>query len=264
MQTSRRPRAVSRRMRNNNSRGVGGTSSLTTSGSNSRVSLPKTTYCEIPRSVVAFPDVYTAWFKTTVENGFSGSVASQNTYHLNSPAFTFGPQVNWTGAFANNYPSGMSYLLGTPSAGGSTAPYALASTIEYDWQVDLVNIASVAAYVTLIPAYSISLTGMSQATLAEQRGALQILVPPNNTAQPLKLRSSGKISELFGTTAGEVLNNQLSYAQAVGALPLYSVYMHLIVSSVDGSTSCAMQTKSTVWLKIRYSRNNPYTTSPPT
>jgi len=253
-----------RRNRRLPNRGTNRQSTIIGSGSNASSTLQKLTKCVVPKSSLAFPDVYQAWFKTVVENGISGSAASQNTYHLNSPAFTFGPQTNWTGAFSNNYPAGLSYLLGTSQAGGSTGPYAFCSTLDYDWSVDLYNIGTVAAYVTLVPSWNISLTGMSQSTLAEQRGAAQILVPPTNNSNPMKLRVRGSIAELMATSPSFIRNDTLTYAQAVGALPLYSVYMHLIVGSVDGTTSCAMQVKNTIFQHLRLTRINPFTSAQPT
>lgn len=232
------------------------------SGSNASVSLPKLVRCVIPRTTCIFPDTYVAWSKTVVESTMNSAASTQNSYHLNSPAFNFGPQAQWTGAYANNYPSGLSYLLGSTAAAGSVAPYAHSTVVEYEWFLDLTNIAAATAVVTVIPSYNNTLTGMTTATLSEQRGAIQLLCPPSMNT-PLRMTSRGRISDLIGVTETEIMNDTLTYGQAVGALPSYNFYMHIVASSVDGSTVTSMQTRSTVFLKLKLSTLNPFSSAAP-
>jgi hypothetical protein len=239
----------------------GGSGTTSTSPYIATSSFSRPTHCSIPRGPQIFPDILDTHSKTLVDLGMSGSAASQHTYHLNSPAKFFGPQVNWTGAFADNVPAGMYYLLSSNTVAGSVAPYFLACTHDIDIEYEFININTIAAYVTLLPSYQVSLSGMSQSQLAEQRGAVQIFVPASQ-AQVYKIRAHYSVRDVLGIKQEEVLNNS-NYRQLAGALPPISIYGHLIVSSVDGATTVAMQTKATFMCHTRYTTTNSFVTSVP-
>jgi hypothetical protein len=220
------------------------------------------TRCSLPRGIQLFPDVLDTHMRTIVELGMSGSAASQHSYHLNSPAKQFGPQVNWTGAFTDNVPAGIFYLLSSNTTAGSVAPYFLACTTEIQYELELININSIAAYATVVPSYQVSLSGMTQSQLAEQRGAVQQIVPASQAILPPKIKGRYSVHEIYGTTRNEVLTNS-NYRQLAGSLPPISMYLHLIVASVDGTTSVAMQTKSTFTFTTRFSTINSFVTTVP-
>jgi len=235
---------------------------ITNSGGNASSVLRPLTLCSINSSNGPFADSYFATFKTVIESGLSGAATSSQSYHLNSPAIQFGPQVNWAGAFANNYPSGLAYMLGSNVTTGSSAPYSHSTVLDFDWGVDMTNATAVAAYITLIPSLSPSLSSMTSATLGEQRGATQILIPPG-TLIPLRMRSSGRIHELFGVSAMEVSNALPAYSQIVATLPSSLCYMHIVASSIDGTTPVIINTRTTVFLRLRLSGINPWNTNAP-
>jgi hypothetical protein len=214
------------------------------------------TMCTVPRGMQFFPDTFNCCSKTVIGLGLSGSVASQHTYHLNSPAYQFGPQVNWTGAFATNVPAGISYLLSSNASGGSVAPYFYCTTHAIDFEIECINIQTISAYVTVVVSYDPSLSTMTQSQISEQRGAVQILVPPSNSTIPYKIRGLYNLSEILGVAHTEVLND-VQYRQPAGSLPAQSIYLHVIVASVDGSTTCAMQTRQsfTFWHKFTVANN---------
>lgn len=253
--SGRRPRRIQRLQSRPSPSLPTNSSPITGSGTIAQNTLGALTSCTTPRNALAFPDIYTSWFKTTIDSVFgTGVITSGNTYHLNSPAFQFGPQIDFTGAFANNYPSSMAYLLSSAVASGSGCPYNRSTVLEYDWNLDVINIAASSCYVTLLPSLFNSYSTMPTATLSEQRGAVQVLVPSKNIL-PIRMRQSGKIGDLFGTDAIES-RDLYPFSQQVGGLPGFSCYMHVIVTSVDG-TNVDCQVKSTVFLKIRYSGLNP-------
>jgi hypothetical protein len=220
------------------------------------------TRCTLPRGLQFFPDILDCHSRTIVELGMSGAAASQHSYHLNSPMKLFGPQINWTGAFADNVPAGASYLFSSNTTAGSVAPYFLCCTSEIEYELELVNINTIAAYVTVLPSYQASLSGMTQSQLAEQRGAVQAIIPASQAILPPKIKGRYSIKEIYGTTQNEVLTNS-NYRQIAGSLPPVSMYLHLIVSSVDGSTTVAMQTKSSFRFSHRFSNINSFVTTVP-
>lgn len=258
-QTQRKPRKIKNRSGQNGR--IQGASSAQPSTLTARFAQP--VHCVIPRGPQLFPDTFTSTGKIIIELGMSGAAASQHTYHLNSPAKTFGPQVNWTGAFADNVPAGMSYLLSSNTVAGSTAPYFYCCTERVDWEYQFININTIGAYVTILPSFQVSLSGMTQSQLAEQRGAVQTIIPASQGIIPPVIRGSYSVQEVFGTTTSEVLNNS-NYRQTAGALPPISMYLHLIVASVDGTTSVAMQTKATFWPRMHFSTINSFSTTVPT
>jgi hypothetical protein len=219
--------------------------------------------CAVPRGLQLFPDIFVAHAKTVIALGLSGSVASQHTFHINSPANLFGPQVNWTGSFVDNVPAGMYYLLSSNAAAGSRSPYLYVCTTDIDYEVELTNIQSIAAYVTVIPSIEASYSGMSQSQLAEQRGAMQVLVQDHNNTMTTKLKGRYAVHEILGTTRHEVVTNA-NYKQTVGALPPLSAYLHFICASVDGATTVAMQAKHTFTMTHRFTAINTFVTTVPT
>jgi len=257
---SRRSRARRTTMRRNP--GNASQRPITNSGSNASSSLRPLSLCSIPNASGPFADSYFATFKTVIETGLNGSATSSQSYHINSPAFSFGPQVNWTGAFANNFPSGLSYLLGSNVPAGSPAPYHNCTTLDYDWSLDLTNATAVAAYITLVPSLSSSLSSMTSPTLGEQRGAVQILIPPG-TLIPLRMRSTGKIHELFGVSSTEISNALPAYSQTSGITPTSLAFMHIVGSSIDGTTPVIINFRMSVFLRLRLSGINPWTTTAP-
>lgn len=224
--------------------------------------LNKLCIARIGKKCQLFPDVLDTHAKTGINVNFSGVVTSQATFHINSPASLFGPQINWTGAFADNAPSGMYYLLSSAAAAGSVAPYLNSCVTHIEFIQEFYNAAAVPAYVTLVPSLNPSLSGMVQSQLAEQKNAVQCLVPPTNNSLPVRLRIAFAIADIFGVGPSEVINNQ-NYYQTAGNLPGLSYYLHTIVSSTDGSTNCAMNTKVIYGCKLRFKSLNPFVTSVP-
>jgi hypothetical protein len=220
--------------------------------------------CKIPRGLQLFPDVLDTHSRTIVDLGLSGSSASQHSYHLNSPAKFFGPQVNWTGAFADNVPAGLAYLLSSNTIAGSVAPYFYCITDTIEAVFELVNIQnSVSCYATVVPSFQASLSGMTQSQLAELRGAVQVLLPANGaTMAPTMIKGNYSVKDILGIQTEEIYNNQ-NYRQTAGNLPPISIYLHLICSSTDGITNCAVQQRVTFTFHNRFVAINNFTTTVP-
>jgi hypothetical protein len=220
--------------------------------------------CRIPKGLQLFPDVLDTHSKIIVDAGLSGSTASQHTYHLNSPAKFFGPQVNWTGAFTDNVPAGLSYLLSSNTNAGSTSPYFYCITDHVEAVFELVNIQnSVSCYATVVPSFQVSLNGMTQSQLAEQRGAVQVLLPATGAAMaPTIIKGRYSVQDILGIKTTEVYDNQ-NYRQIAGSLPPISIYLHLICSSTDGVTNCAVQQRVTFSFHHRLQTTNNFLTTVP-
>jgi len=226
------------------------------------VRMPKPTTVAIGRNSGPFPDIFHNWMKMNVSGILSGTVTASHTFRLNSPYFNFGPQANYTGSFGTNYPNGANWLLGSISPTGSTAPYGVVLTVGYVWELELVNAGTAACKVTLLPSTSASFSGMAASVLAEQRGAAQILCPPNEASIPLRIRSQGKVSELFGEK--DVTQDRFGFTQTQGGFPTYLCYMHYSATSLDGSTNVNMQCNSTIYLQTTFSQLNPMSSNAPT
>jgi len=226
------------------------------------VSMPRPVICSVGRNSGPFPDIFNNYMKMNISAILSGSVTASHTFRLNSPYFGFGPQANYTGAFGTNYPDGANWLLGSISPTGSTAPYGVVLTVGYEWTLELVNSGTAPAKVTLLPSVNASFSGMAASVLAEQRGAAQILVPPNEASVPLRIQSVGNISELFGET--NMYADRFGFTQVQGGFPTYLCYMHYSCTSLDGSTNVNMQCNSTIFLKTRWSQLNPMSSNAPT
>lgn len=156
----------------------------------------------------------------------------------------------------------MYYLLSTNTAGGAVAPYLYANTTHIDYACELININTIAAYVTVIVSIQPTFSGMTQSQLAEQRGAVQVFVPASQAILPIKIRGRYSVAEVAGVSESEVLSNQ-NYRQLSQSLPGIPIYLHLVVASVDGSTSCAMQVKQTFDFTTRFMQINNFVTTVP-
>jgi len=220
--------------------------------------------CKIPKGLQLFPDILDTHSKTVIDLGLSGTTASQHTYHLNSPAKFFGPQINWTGAFADNVPAGLSYLLSSNTNAGSTSPYFYCITDYVEAVFELVNIQnSVSCYATVVPSFQVSFNGTTQSQLAEQRGAVQVLLPAlGSSMAPTVIKGRYSVQDILGIKTTEVYNNQ-NYRQIAGSLPPISIYLHLVTASTDGVTNCAVQQRVTFTYHHRLQTTNNFLTSVP-
>lgn len=237
-------------------------SAITNSGSQASNTMRRLIACSVPKGLQFLPDVMHTWAKTRVNAGFSGSATYSNTYHVNSPAFTFGPQINFTGAFSNNYPAGLEYLFGTNGTAGSAAPYGELLTYEFEVYCDVINVTTVPVYFSIVPSIQISLSAMATPTIAEQRGAVQILIPQSQTSVPMRLSSKFKLSELTGISESEIKQNPF-YRQRIGTLPSFSAYLHLVATSSDGTTSVVVNTSTTFVMRMTLGSLNTFASNPP-
>jgi hypothetical protein len=220
--------------------------------------------CKIPKGIQLFPDRLQCHSTTVVDLGLSGSTASQHSYHLNSPAKLFGPQVNWTGAFADNVPAGMYYLLSSNTNAGSIAPYFHCITTDIDVLYEFTNIQnSVTAWATVVPSLQASLNGMTQTQLAENN-AVQIQLPATGSAMmPLQIAGKYSVAKISNVPMSEILGNQ-NYRQTAGNLTPIPIYLHMIVASSDGITNCSVQTRATFTFKHLFVNKNNFVTTVPT
>jgi len=222
----------------------------------------RTVTCSIPRGLQMFPDVLNTWSKTIIDVSMGSTASSQNSFHLNSPAKLFGPQVNWTGAFTDNVPAGISYLLSSNSAAGSTAPYLFAMTDLIDYEVEFINSNNVPAYVTVIVSIESSFSGMSQSQLAEQRGAVQKLIPASQAIIPPLIKGRYSVAEVVGVSRQEVISNN-NFRQPAGSIPSIPIYLHFIVASTDGTTAVVMNVKHKFEFHTRFTQINNFVTTVP-
>jgi len=255
-------KSSSRRRQQSNRLPRTATSAITNSGSTASSVFRALNSLTAPRLNQFFPDTYYTWSKTVIETQLTGGNFS-NTFRVNSPATGFGPQVNWTGAFANNNPAGLSYLLGSDQITGSSAPYQYLAVLELEHLIDVINSSAIPAIVSLVPAQSPSLSGLSSTQLAEQRGAVQVLIPPTMTSVPTRLRLAYKLESALGVSYNEVSNN-IGYKVFPTGTPVIQYYNHLVASPSDGSTAINVWFRHTFYLRCKFSDLNTFTTTTPT
>jgi hypothetical protein len=193
------------------------------------------------------PDELDCWARTDAIVQYTGSALQATTWKANGPYNLFGPQANWTGAFAANVPAGAAEMLQSTTAvpAGATGLYS-SSTIE-DITLNLEVIANPgantpASYVFIVPSLTADLSAVPTPVLREQRGVVIGTIPGqvNTNAAPVmepsRFTLSFSMSDLFGVPRNVVRDNP-NYAQIPLVNPTVLGYIHVIIAAVDGVTT---------------------------
>lgn len=259
--TRKRSRRPLRPYKPNDSAASRGTYTQSYLKENNIARFPKNVVCTVPRSSGPFPDVYKNTMKTSVESLMNGGVIVSNTYVINGPANLFGPQTNFAGAFAANYPSGINWLLATNNVLGSNAPYRFLTVQAYKFEVQLQNTSTVGARVCIWPSLDASFLAMPFSNMCEQKGAICIDVSPNSLGGPFRGRIEGKCHELFGVTQQQY-HDDSDYVQIVGATPTRPCFLHVVSTSLDG-TNISTYAQITAYLDCTFTGLNQMPTTGP-
>jgi len=223
---------------------------------------PKATKCVVGRNSGPFPDEYFNTMKADVNQTHAGAVQVAATYKINAPFLLFGPQANWAGAYAANYPAGASWLLGSRIITGSAAPYFNFTILYYRFELEFINSTAAAVDILVFPSINPSYIGMTASNLAEERGAIKLVLPASSIGGPYRCRLQGRVSELFGVKDYEVVNDG-DYSSSQGADPTRICYMHVVCLSKDGTTSISTACTITAYFDIKFSGLNPMGTTGP-
>lgn len=215
----------------------------------------------VARSMSLFPDKYECWSRSKINTVLAGVTGpTYHTYHLNSPCYLFGPQVNNTGAFAANVPAGVIYLLSSSAGSGAAAPYAayLAPYIEIAFEgINMTNADGV--YATIVISKAPSLAGSTNTQLAEERWSKQILLPPIMSAQSVKMSTRFALDEFYGVSREQV-NNNPSFKGVAGAYPsINDCYCHIVLQNASGAGTTTMDFSVKFEFKMIFSELNHFT-----
>jgi len=210
-----------------------------------------------------FPEILWAEAITVIPMNVTGTSGVSYTFIGSSPMYTYGPQVNWTGSFAQNVPAGANYLLSSSAATGAIrAPYELSWCYASIYELEVINAGSTPAYVTMLPSTFPSLSGMSQSQAAEQRGAVQLLMTANTNAASNTLSTTVDWAEVNSINRQEFVN-QLQWAQPAGSTPGNYSYLHILAQAFDASSNITLVFKLRAKNKFKFSALNPFTTTVP-
>lgn len=217
--------------------------------------------CTIPKSAQLFADSYECWGVTSTATANSSTSGYSDTFKANGSFNLFGPQTNWTGAFATNVPAGSYYLISTGST-NSVAPYGKCVTLGVEMEVKATNISITTPWeLILVPTRTASLNAVGQTTIKEQRGAICVCFQPSNGAPALG-KLAARTSAIYGVSEYEVRNNP-DFAQAAGADPANLWYFHAYVRAMDGSTTGSVQLEYRFKFHFLFKELNIFTSTAP-
>lgn len=250
-----RPRNRRRVNRRNASRsGVGGLAgaSVTNSTFNS----------QIGPNIRAFPDVLHTQMRMTTRLSTS-STGVAHTFKGNS-LYQVGPQVDWGGAFGANYPSDLTFLLSTPFATGSNAPYSRYRVFASSILVRVVQNSNVAADVVVWPSTAPSFLGMAVTNIMEQDYAKTKQLPAGTSAAPLVLHSRQTSMSEFGYHSREVLRGDDSTIGSVSTTtPTRTWFWNVFIGPSDGLSTLGAYIDYTIIYDVEFfSRNQGNTAGP--
>jgi len=221
----------------------------------------------VAKGVQFFPDEFMCWGNTDFTTTLTGSTGSPYTLKLNSPINLFGPQVNFTGAFAANVGSGINALISTNTAAGGTQPYNNLTVIGVEYEITVMTAAAAVANTTpfllgAFPTIGASFAGMSISQFKEQPMCVYAAVPASAT-EPVIVRGYVDMSTIFGVPKSFIRNNYASYGQIVGSDPINVCYLQVYAAALDGATNVnlTLQWRFNIHYLFR-KRNNLNTTVP--
>jgi len=208
----------------------------------------------MPRGIAMWPDEIITQGRTVIN--FSSTLTSFGTnyysFKANGVMNAYGPSINGA-SYANNVPSGSDNYF------GSLSPYGLCWTLDTQLNLQLINQGTAQSYVTLLPSiasYS-TISGYSPANLAEQRGAVQVFVPANNSV-PVKLDASFSPWDILGVKRDYYMNN-ITYGQVVATDPTDVCYFHV----VNTGSSATLAVIATITIRFKFGGLNMLTSTEP-
>jgi hypothetical protein len=186
----------------------------------------------LPRGASMFPDELITQGKVIVQyasNVSSGPANNFLTFVANGVMSNYGPSFNG-GTFAINVPSGCDSLLSA-----ARGPYTRCWTLETKINLQMTANSSGQAYVTFLPTTNSygTISSLSSSQLGEQRGAVQVLIPPSNDL-PVTLNATFNPWDIFGVDRKTYMSVP-DYGQPVLTQPNNLSYFHIIHTGGTGS-----------------------------
>jgi hypothetical protein len=213
--------------------------------------------------------LYVAWATTDTNTSFTTLNASTSSFVINSPAFNFGPQFNYTGGFGANAPSGMKYLLSGLANAGAGSPYSGYLVTHYECEARIGSSSISANAVPWIAGITFSLnsvatSGMTVTQLPEQPRTMRTDVPYVTATKPIRLANSVSLGDLVGLTPEEFAIQRPNYGTIVGAYPVIPMYAHFWMRPYDGSTTGSYEIFFRHRFRIMFYDYNTFSTTVPT
>lgn len=184
-----------------------------------------------------FPSIYRTL--TTTHIAYNNGAITKGYYMTfkGNSYYLMGPQINYTGAFASNVPSGLVYLLSSGSSAGAVAPYTAArvksSKITLRHACNSSN-TNVPFYVIIVPSAKSDLSGLSITQWQEQPYAKTILVP-SQISVPYTLKRSMSTQRMFGQEYKSNMEDNEYFCTALSD-PIALWYWHIYVVSANNTT----------------------------
>lgn len=199
----------------------------------------------------------------TSRNTIATTPSQALTYKANA-VYNCGPQVDFAGAFASNYPTDLTYLLSTSAAVSSVAPYNLFRVWRSSIRVRVTQAGSTPASLVVLPSRSPSLLAMGYTQWTEQDYAKVKLIPAGQSAEPINITNSQTSMRFAGYNSIETLRGD-PYAGGAGPStdPARLWYWHTYVSAYDGTSNVTLVLEVEIDYDIEfYARNNGSTAAP--
>jgi len=236
MSTSKRSvQAKPRRARRNKSNGR---SPLFAQAAASVESSAGSSSVTVPRNNQMFPDLFRTAGSQSLLIPYGPGTSGTYTYKANGVYFN-GPQTNYTGAFAQNVPAGMSYLLSSPgsTASGSDAPYGYVTVRRAEVSVRVTTTAGnpVGATVGISFHNQPSMALYTTTNYREQPMTAWADIPVSTTAGAIVVSNSADIHNVLGVSR-QVYDNDEDYWAAATADPARLCYYTVWARVHDGTS----------------------------
>lgn len=212
---------------------------------------PKDYIVTIPKSCQLFADRYLAWGALNTNGDITGAAGVfTHSFQVNNPFNGYGPQVNYTGGFSTNAPSGANYLLGGFSGSSSqiaSAPYNRYIVLKHEIEVSILSSGATPNTIptTLGITYSQNSVGTENQVvtqLPEQPHTRWKNVPCVTTAGPVRVEIDADVADLFGVKRQFYQENHGVYGAPAGASPSRIMYVHVWLRAADGTTTAIYYT----------------------
>jgi hypothetical protein len=209
------------------------------------------TIVSVPRTCQFFPDRYLAWASLNTNGDITGAAGVfTHSFAASAPFNGYGPQVNYSGGFSTNAPSGSNYLLGGFSGVSSqiaASPYNRYIVLAHEIELSILSSGSSPNTIPIIAGITYSQNSVGTQNLAvtqipEQPHTRWSLVPNTTTGGAIRVRMSAHVADLFGVKRKFYQEGHQIYGAPAGANPLRIMYAHVWLRAADGTTTAIYYT----------------------
>jgi hypothetical protein len=237
-----------RNLNNNTTRGILGSQSI-----------------NIHRAPVVYPDTLRTVLRMDMRDVYTGTYFYSKTFTGNS-LMLCGPQTNWTGSFASNVPTGLSYLLSSNATAGSTAPYNTYFVRRSRITVELSPSASanIPILMCLVPSMAAtpSLAGQNLQSIIEQPYSVHRELTTLQ-ANVVKLSNIMTTQKANGLQYVSNLENIAYRGTVVTTTPSNQWWWNLVIGSVDATTNCSGFYNVYIEYEVEFLNRNTFSTTVP-